>query len=150
MSKSNTVYVLVDTNDKLWGVFNNDILLENMVYTLQETNGVKNKYCVKEIFMNTNICKSICEDIKFKNNHLDKNNNNRKSYNKCIQREIENIEKKYEKFVSLRNSFSKLEVNQEIPSFFKTEYDCFQEMMEKKIPEEEQFNFFLENYFALL
>ena len=151
MSKSSTVYVLLDNTDKLWGVFNNDVFLKNMVNTLKEVAGNKNTYHVKEMIMNTNIS-TTHNKIEFENNLLNKTKStpSRRSYSKSIQREIDKIEKKYEKFESIRNTFTKLDDAQEVPDFFKREYNCFREMVEKNISEEDQFNFFVENYFELL
>lgn len=144
---SNTVYVLYDSNNKCWGVFNNDILLHNMIDTLKSTHNSAS-YTVKDMFMNTNLCKREYQDIEFKNNKIIDNNG--KKYNKNIHRQIEKIEAMYEKFMSLKQTFSKIDIECNVPEFFKDEYKIFNEIESKKIPEEEQFNYFFDNFYYKL
>ena len=156
MASTNTVYILYDSTNETWGVYNNDIFLKNMFDTLNQIYKDR-KFYVKEMHMNTNICKTLFKEVGFKNNkiipceqdtsnkYISSNPNN--FNNKSMQREIKKIENLYEKFQEDKSTYDKIQDKDSIPEFFVKVYNLISIIKEKDIPEEEQFSYFVDNYY---
>lgn len=146
-----TIYILSDNNKKIWGVYNSDIHLENMINTIKSINN-NITLEIEEKILNTNISKKYIKNPEFKNNKLCIENetllNKNKLYNKEIENEVRKIEELYETFKKDYDSYKKIiENNLEIPHFFEEKYNIFENIENNNIEKKDQFNYFLSNIY---
>ena len=156
MSGRISMYILSEKNtNKVWGIYNSDLMLESMIRTMLDINPNLD-LMIKEYSINTNICtkkivgndfikKGITNDI----SKISESIEGLDVSEKCVRLELQKLKRKHEKFLSLQNTFTSLSQSNgsgpEIPDFLKKDYLFFQEMESKKIPSEEQFNFYMDN-----
>lgn len=148
-----TVYILSEQNsNNIWGVYNSDIFLENMIHTLK-INDPEIQLKIEEKIINTNITKKEIENPTFKKNKLiveDKNCSNKKSSKdkEIISNEVKKIEELYETFLQDIKSYEKLLVEKlEVPDFFKNKFNVIQNIFENKMEEKERFSYYMSNIY---
>lgn len=148
-----TVYILSEQNsNNIWGVYNSDIFLENMIHTLK-INDPEIQLKIEEKIINTNITKKEIENPTFKKNKLiveDKNCSNEKSSKdkEIISNEVKKVEELYETFLQDIKSYEKLLVEKlEVPDFFKNKFNVIQNIFENKMEEKERFSYYMSNIY---
>ena len=166
MSVNATAYVLSDVSGVIWGVYNSDMFLRSvckMICDLKPDSDL----LLQEFYINTNEVKTRYRWDTLKNNKIkiedeDKNKcmvDKDPDQNKCISlttnsiilKEVKKIEAMYEKFLNFKTSLEKVSGKNShtyvIPSFLETPKKIFDAMIEKTIPEDEQFSYFLDTYY---
>lgn len=143
------VSVLMDTDGTIWGVYNSDVFLSSicsMICKLKPSIDL----VIKEIFINTNEVKSqytwdSVTQKKIKMGGGEEDGKEVLKTSKVIAKEVKKIEAMYETFLSFQESLKKSP--KQIPSFLNVQKAIFDSIEEKQIPCEEQFSYFMENYF---
>lgn len=151
---NNTVYILFDNNKNIWGVYNSEIFLENMINTLKNNIPLL-QLQVEEKIMNTNISKNIISNPYFKKNKLviekekDENNETKNCfYNIEIENEVKKIENLYDIFKEDLKSYDTLSIQKiEIPDFFKEKFNVIKKIHDNNIPEKEMFSYYMSNIY---
>ena len=145
---SNVVFILRDKNKKIWGIYNSVIFLTSMVSTIREINPLI-ELTVDEYTLNTNLSKKNkqCENILENKKDDEDDNLDNVKVNKELKNEIKKLEFRYETYKGIKDTLSKLDKNATVPDFLQKQYNVFSEIEAKKIPDEEQFGFYLDNLF---